>query len=90
MPGHWNAKSRLPFLHRTQVFPGTKSGPESPAGFATLKTLQVSPDVRQAGVAVFGRPSGKESLILKVKVQRVLCAAIVTPHRDSVGISRTC
>jgi Exoribonuclease Xrn1 D1 domain len=53
-----------------QVFPGTKSGPESPAGFATLKTLQVSPDVRQAGVAVFGRPSGKESLILKVKVRR--------------------
>ena len=53
-----------------QVFPGTKAGPDSPAGFATLKTLQVSPDVRQAGVAVFGRPSGKESLILKVKVRR--------------------
>jgi Exoribonuclease Xrn1 D1 domain len=66
-------------LHRTQVFPGTKSGPESPAGFATLKTLQVSPDVRQAGVAVFGRPSGKESLILKVKVRHVAaCFAVVT------------
>jgi len=51
------------------VFPGTQTGPGSPAGFETLKTLQVTADVRMAGVAVFGRPSGKESLILKVKVR---------------------
>lgn len=51
------------------MFPGTQTGPGSPAGFETLKTLQVMADVRMAGVAVFGRPSGKESLILKVKVR---------------------
>lgn len=61
------------FLLFVQLFPGTNTGPKSPAGFATLKTLQLSADVRMAGVAVFGRPSGKESLILKVKVTALLC-----------------
>ena len=56
-----------------QLYAGTTVGAGSPAGFATLDTLkELSADVRAAGVAVFGRPSGKESLIIKVKV----CSAV--------------
>ena len=57
------------FCVALQLVPGTKVGPGCPAGFATLKTLAVSPEVKAAGVTVFGRPSQKESVILKVKVR---------------------
>lgn len=43
-------------------------GPGCPAGFATLKTLALEPVLKAAGVNVFGRPSQKESVVLKVKV----------------------
>lgn len=69
-------KSKLVFFRfargvgiHLQVVPGTKVGPGCPAGFATLKTLLVQPEVKAAGVNVFGRPSQKESLILKVKAR---------------------
>ena len=58
---------------RLQVVPGTKVGPGCPAGFATLKTLLVLSEVKAAGVNVFGRPSQKESLILKVKARVHKC-----------------
>ncbi len=49
--------------------PGTRAGPGGPAGFATLKTLLITPELKAAGINVFGRPSGKASIVLKVKVR---------------------
>ena len=53
-----------------QLVPGTKAGPGGPAGFATLKTLLTTPELKAGGINVFGRPSGKMSVFLKVKVRR--------------------
>jgi hypothetical protein len=52
-----------------QLIHGTKVGPGCPAGFATLKTLLVTPELKQGGINVFGRPSGKQSIFLKIKVR---------------------
>jgi 5'-3' exoribonuclease 1 len=49
------------------LVPGTKSGGAGPPGFPTLRTLAVTGELRKAGVAVFGMPSRKESLMLRVK-----------------------
>lgn len=54
------------FLPR--LVPGTVVGPGAPAGFPTLKTLEVRPELKMAGVNVLGQPSRKESLILTVVV----------------------
>ena len=51
-----------------QLVPGTRAGPGGPAGFATLKTLLITPELKAAGINVFGRPSGKASIVLRVKV----------------------
>lgn len=47
---------------------GTRTGPGSPSGYPTLKTLTLTAHLQQAGVEVFGQGSRKESLILKVQV----------------------
>ena len=52
-----------------QFTPGTKTGPTGPPGFPSLRTLASTPELRRAGVAVFGNPSRKESLILVLKVR---------------------
>jgi len=62
-----------------QLVPGTKAGPGGPAGFATLKTLLITPELKAAGINVFGRPSGKASIVLKVKVRS--CCAEVPPQK---------
>ena len=51
-----------------QVVAGTRTGPGSPPGYPTLKTLTLTAQLQQAGVEVFGQGSRKESLILKVQV----------------------
>lgn len=61
-----------------QLWPGTEVATKSPPGFATLATKQVTGEVRSAGVAVFGRPSGKESLIVKIAVSAV-------PHETPIA-----
>ncbi|DBA92644.1 TPA: hypothetical protein ACH3X1_002861 [Trebouxia sp. C0004] len=50
-----------------QVLAGTRTGPGSPPGYPTLKTLTLTAHLQQAGVEVFGQGSRKESLILKVQ-----------------------
>ncbi|KAA6417737.1 MAG: 5 -3 exoribonuclease 1, partial [Trebouxia sp. A1-2] len=50
-----------------QVLAGTRTGPGSPSGYPTLKTLTLTAHLQQAGVEVFGQGSRKESLILQVQ-----------------------
>ena len=49
--------------------PGTKTGATGPPGFPALRTLASTAELRRAGVAVFGNPSKKESLILVLKAR---------------------
>ena len=73
LPGHcgggWLLVAITDWPGPLQLVPGTKAGPGGPAGFATLKTLLITPELKAAGINVFGRPSGKVSIVLKVKVQ---------------------
>ena len=45
---------------------GTRTGAKSPPGFPTLHTVPATAKLVMAGVTVFGTPSRKESLILRV------------------------
>ena len=45
---------------------GTRTGAKSPPGFPTLHTVPTTAKLVMAGVTVFGTPSRKESLILRV------------------------
>lgn len=47
---------------------GTMTGKHSPAGFPTMKTLELLAGLRQAGVSALGQASKRESLILTVTV----------------------
>ena len=74
-----------------QLVPGTVAGKGGPPGFPTLRTLQLTPQLKMAGVDVLGQPSKRESLILTIEVRPpgswwlpllLLCLAAL--HRASV------
>jgi hypothetical protein len=50
-----------------QVMDGTLVGAQGPPGFASLRTLSVTPRLCLAGVSVFGTASKKDSLVLQLR-----------------------
>ncbi|KAK9818370.1 hypothetical protein WJX72_011521 [[Myrmecia] bisecta] len=70
-----------------RLVPGTKMGPGGPAGFPTLSTLSVTPQLKAAGVEVFGQPSKKESLILQIK--DTLAAAMAAGNITAIQVADT-
>ena len=52
-----------------QLVPGTVAGKGGPPGFPTVHTLQLTPQLKMAGVDVLGQPSKRESLILTIEVR---------------------
>eukprot|EP00854_Cymbomonas_tetramitiformis_P005821 gene5821-7022_t len=76
-----------------ELLEGTTTGAASPPAFPTLRTLQFRPDLRKAGVNVFGQPSKKESLILRIndrtahgaQVSAALVAPAVLGRRCHIG-----
>jgi 5'-3' exoribonuclease 1 len=50
-----------------KLLEGTVTGAAGPPGFASLRTLKVSPRLYMAGVNVFGTASKKDSLVLQLR-----------------------
>ncbi|KAG2447716.1 hypothetical protein HYH02_007176 [Chlamydomonas schloesseri] len=65
-----------------QLVAGTRIGLNTPQGMPTLKSLQVRPQMRNAGVNVLGTPSRKESLILGLKdLREALGGAVLSAEQ---------
>ncbi|KAG2430247.1 hypothetical protein HXX76_010345 [Chlamydomonas incerta] len=65
-----------------QLVAGTRIGLSTPQGMPTLKSLQVRPQMRNAGVNVLGTPSRKDSLILGLKdLREALGGAVLSAEQ---------
>jgi hypothetical protein len=65
------------------LVPGTK---RLSAGYPTLRTLSVAPELRHAGVEVLGQASKKESLVLAVKVGGAFCFQRACLHLSCMSL----
>lgn len=57
---------------RPCLVPGTMLGRRAPPGFPSLNSLEVSAELKKAGVTALGMPSKRESLILTIQASTFL------------------